>query len=197
MEIQTYKLEDNFSKIDLSDENAVWFGDPCYVVPGWEDDVDLWDQLCDKMFSKIVKQHPETGEIYTSRESSFDERNSVRVVDFKSKIGLGGKLYMWSTSYGDGSYPLVHSQEGKIAELGVDAGCLSLVPMSLIEKWRKTSAAEQLGHIVTDFESGHTLRIEDGDMFWHNYSLHTGYESQEDDEEEEEHWSDMRQYYDS
>ena len=189
MKIQTYKLEDKFSKINLDGEEAVWIGDPCYVVPGWDDDVDLWDKLCDEMFVKVTRQHPETGEVYVSRESNFDERNSVRVVDVQCKKGKGGKFYMWSTSYGDGSFPLVH-RDNKIAELGVDAGCLSIVPMSLVKKWNKVSSAEQLGHIVTDFKSDMTLRIEDGDMFWSEYSLHTGYESQED-EEEEEHWAGM------
>ena len=190
MEIQTYKLEDKFSKINLDGEQAVWFGDPCYVVPGWDDDVDLWDKLCDEMFTRVTRQHPETGEVYISRESNFDERNNVRVVHVLDDKGEGGKFYMWSTNYGDGSYPLL-DRDKKIADLGVDAGCLSLVPMSLIEKWNKVSSAEQLGHIVTDFKSGYCLNIEEGDMYWGGYSLHTGYESQEDAEAEEEHWAEM------
>lgn len=185
MKIETYKLEKKFSRINLSDQTSVWFGDPCYVVPGWNDSRDIWSELCDEMFKPVTRQNPDTGEVYTSRESSFDERNNVRVVDIKtSLVGYSGKFYMWSTNYGDGSYPLTYRHE-KIAELGVDAGCLSLIPMSVINDWGKTAEALTLGKVVDVFRDA-DLVIEDGDMYWGDYNILTGYESQEDDWDVEE-----------
>ena len=195
MMIQTYKLENKFKWLDLTTEEAVWFGDPCYVVPGWEDDVDLWDELCNKMFKPVTRQHPDTGEVYTSREPDFDEKNNVRVVEMLRKMcAPAEKFYMWSTAYGDGSYPLCKDGK-KIASLGVDAGCLSLVPMSVIKAWGKETDAKNLGHIVSgkDNRLAGTIEIAEGDMFWGDFSLHTNSESQEDvdDEEWEEHWAEQ------
>ena len=185
MRIRTYKLEDNFSSIDFADEHAVWFGDPCYVVPGWDDSIDIWDKLCDAMFVSTTKQHPETGEVYTSREPLFDDSENIRVVEIDKAQGMEGKFYMWSTAYGDGSYPLTYKHH-RIASLGVDAGCLSLVPKDLIERWGKMTDADQLGHFVTDFrKSG--LYVEKGDMYWGDYNLLT---SGTDVEDEWNEWND-------
>ena len=182
MDIKTYKLESKFSNIDLTAESAVWFGDPCYVVPGWDDQHDIWEELCNKMFIPVTRQHPDTGEAFTSREPFFDDKNNIRVVEIASSIGLGGKFYMWSTAHGDGSYPLTYNHVVQ-DRLGVDAGCLSLVPMSLIKAWGKETSAKQLGKIVTEFGSRDYISVEEGDMHWGNYDLLTGYESQEDDAE--------------
>ena len=179
MEIKTYELQPKFQSISFEEEDRIWFGDPCYVVPGWDDNRDMWSELCGKMFHPVTKQHPDTGEIYTSNEYDFDDKNHIRVVD--THINQPN-FYMWSTSYGDGTYPLLHKGT-KVAELGVDAGCLSMVPWSLIKSWGKEADAERLGHVVTDFSDAY-LQVEDGDMFWGDYSLHTGYESQEDEEDE-------------
>jgi len=185
MKVLTYKLEDKFSTIEFEESEELYFGDPCYVVPGWGHDSgnDVWEQLCNKMFHPVTKQHPETGEIYTSNEYDFDDKNSIRVVEIKtSLVGMAGKFHMWSTSFGDGTYPLLH-QGSKVAELGVDAGCLSVIPMSVIKGWGTEASARQLGCIVDDHRRSH-ISVEGGDMFWGDYSLHTGYESQEDEQDE-------------
>lgn len=184
MKIKTYKLEHNFSSVDFSNETEVWFGDPCYVVPGWDDDYDLWEKLCDKMFQQVTVQNPETGEVHTCHEPSFDERNNIRVVEIDDvQFDEPVRFYMWSTSYGDGCYPLVKDGDGVISKLGVDAGCLSVVPMSLIKKWNKEEDARELGYVTDDFRKAR-LEVENGDMFWGDYSLHTGGE----DVEEEDPW---------
>ena len=179
MKIQTYELQSKFGNISFEGEDQIWFGDPCYVVPGWNDDSDMWSELCNKMFHPVTKQHPDSGEIYTSNELDFDDKNHIRVVNTHIDTP---DFYMWSTSFGDGTYPLLH-QGSKVAELGVDAGCLSIVPWSLIESWGKTSEANRLGHVAVDFRRAR-ITVEDGDMFWGDYSLYTGYESQEDEQED-------------
>ena len=179
MDIRTYALQPNFSTIEFDRDEQIWFGDPCYVVPGWNDDVDLWTKLCDKMFHQVTKQHPDTGEIYNSTEYDFDDKNNIRVVETKD-----GKFYMWSTESGDGTYPLTH-HHNRIAALGVDAGCLSLVPRSLIEKWGKMSSAESLGHFVDDHRKA-CLDVDGGDMYWGDYNLLTSWEASRDMEEEDE-----------
>ena len=179
MKIKTYELQPKFQSIGFEEEEQIWFGDPCYVVPSFEEPRDMWAELCDVMFHPVTKQHPESGEVYTSNEYDFDDKNHIRVVDTHPD---NPKFYMWSTNYGDGCYPLLHKGT-KVAELGVDAGCLSVVPWSLIKLWGKEASADQLGHVVTDFNNAY-LKVEDGDMFWGDYSLHTGFESQEEEEDE-------------
>ena len=100
MHIHTYKLEEEDRYVDFrSYLGGVYFGDPCYVVPGWDDDVDLWDQLCNEIF-KPVKVEVD-GKEWTRHEERFDNRNNIRVVEVD-----GEKFYMWNTSYGDGCFPI-------------------------------------------------------------------------------------------
>lgn len=187
MEVITYKLENNYSFIEFEESEELYFGDPCYVVPGWNHDSgnDVWDMLCNKMFHRVTKQHPDTGEIYTSSEFDFDDKNNIRVVEVKtSLVGMSGQFYMWSTNMGDGTYPLLH-MGAKIKELGVDAGCLSVIPMSVINGWGTESSARQLGCIVDDHRRA-GISVEDGDMFWGDYSLHTSWDAVRDMEQEDE-----------
>ena len=187
MEVITYKLEDKFSTIEFEEGEELYFGDPCYVVPGWNHDSgnDVWQMLCDKMFHPVTKQNPETGDVYTTSEYDFDDKNNIRVVEIKTSIpGMSGKFYMWSTESGDGTYPLTHMNT-KIGELGVDAGCLSLIPMSVIKGWGTEASARQLGTIVDDHRRSF-LAVEKGDMYWGDYNLLTGWEALRDMEEEDE-----------
>ena len=188
MEIKTYKLQEKFSRISFEEGEELYFGDPCYVVPGWDHDSgnDVWEKLCNKMFHPVTQQHPDTGEVYTSREPDFDDRNNIRVVEIETSIvGLAGKFHMWSTNHGDGCFPLLHIGS-KIGELGVDAGCLSLIPMSLIKGWRAEASARQLGTIVDDHNPDRAaiLQVEDGDMYWGDYSIHTSYDAVRDMDDE-------------
>lgn len=193
MKVITYKLEDKFSTIEFEEGEELYFGDPCYVVPGWDHDSgnDVWDMLCNEMFRSVTKQHPDSGEVYTSRDLDFDDKNNIRVVEIKtSLVGMAGKFHMWSTNMGDGTYPLLH-MGAKIKELGVDAGCLSVIPMCLIKGWGAEANARQLGCIVDDHRRSH-ISAEDGDMFWGDYSLHTSWEAIRDMEQEDE-WMDCDQ----
>ena len=194
MEVITYKLEDNHSFIEFEEGEELYFGDPCYVVPGWDHDSgnDVWDMLCNKMFHPVTKQHPDTGETYTSQEYDFDDKNHIRVVEIQtSLVGMAGKFHMWSTNFGDGSYPLTYRHH-RVGTLGVDAGCLSIIPMSLIRGWGTEASAKQLGHITNEPASPRGNRslisVADGDMNWGDYDLLTGSNSQDADAEWDEHW---------
>lgn len=186
MQLVTYKLEKNFSRTDLSSEDAVWIGDPCYVVPTGGDYEDIWSKLCDKMFHNVTKQHAHTGEVYNSYEPHFDGRNNIRKVETSD-----GDFYMWDTAHGDGCYPLLQDGVKNKKGLGVDAGCLSIVPMSLIKKWGKRADAESLGIVLTDFKGDADIYVEDGNMFWGSrFVLPTGGCDYEDhDEEWDDHWN--------
>ena len=195
MEILTYKLQEKFAHINFEEGEELYFGDPCYVVPGWDHDSgnDVWEKLCNAMYHSVTKQHPDTGEVYTSRDPDFDDRNHIRVVEIKTSIvGLAGKFHMWSTNFGDGCFPLTHMGR-KIGELGVDAGCLSLIPMSLIKGWGTEASARQLGTIVDDHDPDRPsiLQVEGGDMYWGDYSIYTSYDAVRDmhDEWEEENYA--------
>ena len=185
MKIQTFALEKNFSRIDFGDEQAVWIGDPCYIVPSWNDDDNLWDALVSKMFRSVTREHPTTGEVYTSSEEPFDSRNTIRAVRISSPLlDKPTDFYMWSTAYGDGCYKLLYKNT-QIASLGVDAGCLSIIPMSLIKAWGKESQTNT-GTVVTRFSNNAELYVEDGNMFWGpDFVLPTG---GSDLEEEEDEW---------
>lgn len=194
MNIRTYQLQDNFSNIQLPEGESFWFGDPCYVVPDSHHDTghDIWNKLIDAMYVRTDRQHPVTGEVYRSTEPLFDDRDNIRVVDVEtSLVGMAGTFYMWSTAHGDGSYPLTY-RHTVLKKLGVDAGCLSLIPMSLIEGWGASADAHNLGYVAhpatlvpADYR-GH-LSVTEGDMHWGNFDLLTGSNSQED-EEWDDHW---------
>jgi len=190
MKINTYKLEEEDRYVDFrSYIGGVYFGDPCYVVPGWDDDVDLWDQLCNKMFVPVTRKHPETGEEFTYQEESFDGKNNIRVVDVHRKMDEPpGRFYMWNTAYGDGSYPITFNDR-KVADVGVDAGCLSIIPMNLINKWGKEADAKSDGYVYEGPGLHGFLAVEEGDMRWNRWDVLTGDNSQED--EDGDHWAEQ------
>lgn len=187
MEVITYKLEDKFSNIEFEQGEELYFGDPCYVVPGWDhaSGNDVWAMLCDKMFHQVTKQHPETGNVYTMSEYDFDDKNNIRVVEIEtSLVGMSGKFYMWSTNMGDGEYPLTHNGN-KLKALGVDAGCLSVIPMSVIKGWGTEADARRLGCVVDGHRKA-CLCVEEGDMYWGDYNLLTSWDAVRDMEQEDE-----------
>jgi len=104
----------------------------------------------------------------------------------------GYTLYCWSTAYGDGSYKLFVN-DNEVASLSVDAGTLSAIPVGLIEHWKSTgqiSDYEDLGHVVSADKLQGELITENGDMFWGDVRLPTGYE---DESDEDDPWSDCEE----
>ena len=78
----------------------------------------------------------------------FDSKNQVKV-NYKN---LPCDFFVWSTAYGDGCFDLKKNGD-VVAELGVDAGMLSMIPMRLINKWRIESG-EKLGDIEPGYFGG-------------------------------------------
>lgn len=164
-----FKGQSNYY-VDFSNEpDGVWIGDPCYVYP--EED---WTTWCD---------------------ATFDWEKNAFGPDLKQKEHYIGKTtectgeiwYSWSTAFGDGVYPLLI--DGKqVARLGVDAGTLSVIPMSLIKRWAYCGIIGQYrthGHVVTDtHQLKDVLGVDEGDMHWGSFmQLPTG--GMEDEEEDD------------
>ena len=123
--------------------------------------------------------------ISTLWELDFDDKNNIRVVKIEtSLVGMAGEFHMWSTNMGDGTYPLLH-RGAKIGELGVDAGCLSVIPMSVIKGWGAEADARSLGCIVDDHRKA-GIFVENGDMFWGDYNILTSWDTMRDMEQEDE-----------
>lgn len=151
---------------DEQSELGVWFGDPCYVVPE-----DMWSYFCDQMFA-------------FEKNNKMDRHYVAQVTE----EAFGQTFYCWSTAWGDGSYQLQLDGHA-VASLGVDAGLLSAIPMSLIKRWGTQAAAASSGHVLPAHVCQGTLISDQGDMWFegenHSISLPTGYQDGQDEEEEE------------
>ena len=149
-----------------------WVGDPCYVVPE-----QYWDSLCAN-WSAYDKKHQD------------DEDYKHHYVAEVQDEDAGLCFHLWSTAYGDGCYPL-HINDNKVAELGVDAGTLSVIPMSLIEHWQKRGLIGEyleMGHVVKAEHLSGKMQCEEGDFFWGDLYLPTG-GMEEGWSDEEDEWS--------
>ena len=166
------KLQDTHIKGD--DEDGFWFGDPCYVVPG-----QFWESFCDA-WQAYDKRH--------EKDEDFKHHYVAETHDEETGVGF----YSWSTAYGDGTYKLFVNNSA-VADLCVDAGTLSAIPMKLIKHWKQQGLIgeyEDLGHVVAAEHLDGAIGCEGGDFYWGKVDLPTGYEADhEDDEEcEEEGW---------
>ncbi len=160
------KLQQRDSIINAATD--FWVGDPCYVVPD-----EHWDALCNN-WQAYDKKHQD--------DEDFTHHYVAEVQDEET----GHCFHLWSTAYGDGSYPLFVN-DNKVATLGVDAGTLSVIPMSLIEHWNKTHQIgdyEQMGHVVEAKHLRGELCCEQGDFFWGDMRLPTGGQDEDEDQED-------------
>lgn len=157
-----YARLEQTDNVIMKDPDGIWFGDPCYMVPD-----DLWDAWCNKC-SSYEEQNPDLPRCYVAECRSYSERHT---------------FYTWSTAYGDGSYSLFVDGV-RVASLGVDAGTLSAIPMSLIKKWHHGVPADlNLGHVVKDTHVGGEMIMDQGDLHWGDINLPTGGNCEEDEEE--------------
>ena len=153
--------------------NAVgdfWIGDPCYVVPD-----DHWDAMCDN-WQRFERNNPDIGHHYIGRVKH-------------EPTGL--EFYTWSTAYGDGTYKLFVDDK-EVAQLCVDAGCLSAIPVRLIEYWKENNIVgdyENLGHVVSADKLQGELVTEGGDAYWGKMRLPTGFI----EDEEEDPWGECEE----
>lgn len=165
------KLHDTYVKGD--DQDGFWFGDPCYVVPD-----ELWGPFCDA-WQNFEKQHNINPE-----NEQLPSHYVAEIHDEQTGIGF----YSWSTAYGDGTYKLF-VDDTPVADLGVDAGTLSAIPMKLIKHWKQQGRVgdyEDMGHVVSAKHLDGEIGCENGDFHWDQVSLPTGYH--EEDEEDEDSW---------
>lgn len=143
------------------DINAVvdfWIGDPCYVVPD-----DHWSPLCNN-WQAYDEKHQD--------DSDYTHHYVARV----EHEPTGLCFYVWNTAYGDGCYNL-YVDDKQVAKLGVDAGCLSAIPVNLIEHWKEQGIIgdyEEMGHVVSADKLQGELVTEGGDAFWGSMRLPTG-----------------------
>ena len=162
------KLQQRDSIINAATD--FWVGDPCYVVPE-----EHWDALCTNWAAYDEKHQDDPDHKHHYVAEVQDEESGLC-------------FHLWSTAYGDGTYPLMIN-DNKVADLGVDAGTLSVIPVSLIEHWNKSGQIgnyQDMGHVVEAEHLRGELICEDGDFHWGRMSLPTS--GTEDDDDEEDPW---------
>lgn len=160
-----YARLEQTDNVIMKDPDGIWFGDPCYVVPD-----NLWSTWCDKCHS-YERLDPELPRCY--------------IAECRSEHHT---FYTWSTAHGDGCYDLF-VDDNRVASLGVDAGVLSAIPMSLIKKWHAETPADvdQLGHVIKHIDCAGEMIMDQGDLNWGVVHLPTSGDCEEDQEDE---WSD-------
>ena len=137
-----------------------WIGDPCYYISD-----DNWDDVCNQ--------------IYDGASSSIDGMF----------INADGKEFIViRTRWGDGCYALNNYYTGRVANLGVDAGLLSIIPVSL-----DTPLGKKSGGIVIELEKDVPFSADNGDFVFGDYSVNTSGDGEEDEDydgEEDEDYDD-------
>lgn len=167
-----YARLEQTDNVTMKDPDGIWFGDPCYMVPDH-----LWDTWCNH-YSSYERQNPNLPRCYIAECRS--ERHT---------------FYTWSTAFGDGCFGLFVNDE-RVADLGVDAGTLSAIPMSLIKRWHDGVPADldTLGHVIKDTHVGGEMTMDGGDLFWGDVRLPTGICIDSEDEYEEYDYCDEESY---
>jgi len=147
------------------EKGQYWIGDLCYIYPD-----DFWSDYVEEAF----------------------EGTNGRGKDWQGAIleYNGIKVFTCNTCYGDGCYP-VRKNGQVIGQCGVDAGMLSLVPVSLAQTWPEWKEKKELG-IIIDVEKDFTIEVfgeqkRKGNWRFLDYDVITDYEEggEEDNEEEE------------
>jgi len=153
--MKTYKLENSMVKLN----GEYWIGDPCYVFSD-ED----WQKLVKLMFP-------------THNTPDFNDSNNIRVVDVDGHL-----CYLFGTAYGDGSYELLSHTAAEIDILGVDAGMLSMIPVTLLKE--KGWEIDDCG-VVKSFKNANArMTVENGNFRYERFSICTDGSDIEDDDED-------------
>jgi hypothetical protein len=134
-----------------------WIGDPCYFISN-----ENWSDVCAQCF-----------------KPDQNDRDGIWIeADGKRFILIG-------TAYGDGGYELAY--DGRvITVLGVDAGCLSIIPVSCEE-------GRMNGGYVVDIPESFEVEASGGNFTFGKYSVNT---DGEDSDEEYDWWEEEDEEYD-
>lgn len=137
--------------------------DPCYCVPD-ED----WSDLC-ACFE------------YVGFKKQKGNCSSLTPVDQREGLEMfykGQRFVVIGTAHGDGGFSL--KQSGRhIAELSVDAGLLSVIPLELAQSWPEFNEKNDLGAII-EVKYNTTLTANGGDFKFGQFSVKTGDEDNEE-----------------
>lgn len=121
-----------------------------------------WGEFCDNLYTDNVDNCP-----------------------FITKEGI----FVNGTEYGDDCY-LILKNNRQIGELGVDAGLLALVPLTLAETFDKyyekyfRGTVKDLG-IIVDISENFKIKVISGDFSFLDYEVKTsGFDEEENEEEE-------------
>jgi hypothetical protein len=138
-----------------------WIGDPCYLFRD-----DLWSELCNIFYPP-----------------DYIENGSVDSAVFEYD---GNYFWYGSTAFGDGSYP-VRKNHAFIKNVGVDAGCLSIIPLNMAEKLKDNFSDNcfDAGAIV-DVGLNFNVYYNGGNFEFADFSVKTNFDDEEEDCEEEE-----------
>lgn len=158
-----FKIE-NWKQEDSVSLNGKYFvTDPCYVIPN-----EQWDEFCENL---------------SKAEEKSKNHSCICTFDMNGK-----KAVVFGTAYGDGEYP-VYKNDIFIGRCGVDAGLLSLLPVTeeeLNDEDQYVLPVAQLGVFVelnTTLEmpkEGNVVSVDDG------FKIITDGEDEEEEYEEDE-----------
>jgi len=143
--------------------NGFYFGDPCYA---------LKDELYDKWLDWGSENEKKTGRYDNDGKFVFNKQD-IMIVD--------------STAYGDGCY------DGRNASYGVDAGCLSVIPLEFCDESKDFS---ELGWVNREFNGSVTLETDNDGSFRLRDALtdftleyvETGDSDDESEEDDDSNW---------
>lgn len=125
-----------------------WIGDPCYRI------LENWHSVCEQC-----------------GDANWEDKDGLWIdVDYTKFILIG-------TAYGDGCYPLTKDGE-LITGLGVDAGCLSIIPVG-----DDFPLGEDSDGYVVEMTDDFEFEAEGGNFSFGEYKVLTDYDNEDDEDE--------------
>ena len=117
-------------------------------------------------------------------DSMWDKVCDAMFPNDAAKDGLivvgGYQMISFSTMYGDGTYTDNHGNE-----YPVDAGMIGLISVQDIEKINGGPVDMEFGNVST-FEKDFICKSNNGELYFGQYVIDTGYDEEEDEEEYED-----------
>lgn len=123
--------------------------DPCYF---FDDDIDskLWSNICDLLWDH--NDHSRT----PMNMAVCDKHDDIHDV------------YIDSTAYGDGGYPVLDADNVELGNCSVDAGLLSIIPKALFDLYDGESKIRESLYTVITLETPTVVKFVNNDMIFSN-----------------------------